>query len=69
MLRGSLRRARSAMLFGYRTFAALRENSWDVVNVQETVRDDLAVASLGLDWLYSMGSDGAWVWMGGMTKI
>ena len=56
----------SAVLFAYQTLAALRENGADLVaGVLEGVRDYPAVAALGWDWLFSVGSFGAWACMDG----
>ena len=59
----------SAVLFAYRSFVALRENSGDVGSVVEAVRDHPGVAALGWDWLFCLGSYGAWGWMGGGAEI
>lgn len=60
----------SAVLFGYQTLAALRDNSWDVVSVLEAVSENPAVAALGWDCLISVASAAVWIWMDGwMTKV
>ena len=59
----------SVILFAYQTLAAMRENSGDLVSVVKSLRDNPAVAALGCDWLYSVGSSRAWAWMGAVTEI